>query len=326
MACRALGWSEMSQFSVSAAGRHEEGAGVDHPLDRVVADHHPVLDAVDAGVEGGVHRLVAVGVGGDPQAATVGLVGDRRELLGGVLLRAGRTGGGHHTTRGAALDQLGAVGDLVADGLADLADPVGDALLDRHPHDPGGQPALGARVEVPAGRADGVAGRDDPRPLHPAGVDRVGEGDVDEVAAGLDEQPQVADRREAGVEGPLAVGHGPEAHLHGIQPDGVVQGRTLPAEDEVDLHVHEARHEGELGQVDHLVGPGGRRRVVRHGGDDVPLDDDARPLEHLAEVHIEDPLGAQDDDGLIRHVEVPSLMVRSRSPAPTARCRRSRPR
>ena len=89
------------------------------------------------------------------------------QLLGGVLLRARRTGRRHHAARGAALDELGAVLDLVADGLADLVDPVGDALLDRHRHDARRQAALRARVEVAAGRADGVAGGDDaaaPRP------------------------------------------------------------------------------------------------------------------------------------------------------------------
>ena len=156
----------------------------------------------------------------------------------------GRTGGRHHAAGGAALDELGAVRDLVADGLADLADAVGDALLDGHPHDAGSEAALRAGVEVPAGRADGVAGGDDPRPLDPAGRDGVGEGDVDEVAAGLDEQPEVPHRREAGGEGPLAVGHRPEAHLHRVHPHGIEQARAPAAEDEVDLHVHEARGRG----------------------------------------------------------------------------------
>ena len=41
---------------------------------------------------------------------------------------------------------------------------------------------------------------------------------------------------------------------------------------------------------------------VGHRGDAVPLDDDARALEHLAEVDVEDALGAHDGDGLIGHV------------------------
>ena len=76
--------------------------------------------------------VVAVGVGRDPEAPAVGLVGDRGQLLGGVLLRARRAGRRHHAAGRAALDELGAVLDLVADGLADLVDAVGDALLDGH--------------------------------------------------------------------------------------------------------------------------------------------------------------------------------------------------
>ena len=44
-------------------------------------------------------------------------------------------------------------------------------------------------------------------------------------------------------------------------------------------------------------------RVVGHRGDAVALDDDARAVEHLAEVDVEDALGAQDGDGLIGHVD-----------------------
>ena len=139
---------------------------------------------------------------------------------------------------------LRAVLDLVADRLADLVDPVGDALLDRHPHDARGQAALRARVEVAAGGADGVAGGDDPGTLDPAGGDGVGEGDVDEVAAGLDEQAEVAHRREPGGEGPLAVGDGPQPHLHRVHPHRIRQAGTRAAEHEVDLHVHEARARG----------------------------------------------------------------------------------
>ena len=77
---------------------HEERAGVDHSLDRGVADHEAVLDAVDPGVERGVDGGVAVGVGGDLEAAAVRLVGDDGELLGRVLLGTRRAGGRDHPT------------------------------------------------------------------------------------------------------------------------------------------------------------------------------------------------------------------------------------
>jgi hypothetical protein len=77
-----FGWSEMSQFSVSA---HVETRNVPvstHSLDGVVGDHHSVLDAVDVRVDRGVDRGVAVAVRRDPQAATVRFVGDGCKLLG----------------------------------------------------------------------------------------------------------------------------------------------------------------------------------------------------------------------------------------------------
>ena len=61
----------------------------------------------------------------------MGLIDDGAQLLVGVLLGTGRPGVGHHPARGADLDELGAVLDLVAHRLADLVDTVGDALLDR---------------------------------------------------------------------------------------------------------------------------------------------------------------------------------------------------
>jgi hypothetical protein len=84
------------------------------------------------------------------------------------------------------------MGDLVADRLANLVDPIGDALFDGHRHDPGSEAALGAGVQVSAGGADGVTGRDDARPLDPAGIDGIRKCDVDQVSAGIDEQAEIA--------------------------------------------------------------------------------------------------------------------------------------
>ena len=75
-------------------------------------------------------RAVADRMRGDPDAGPVRLVGDRRELLVGVLLRAGSGAVRHHAARRGDLDQLGAVLDLVAHARAHLVDAVGDALLD----------------------------------------------------------------------------------------------------------------------------------------------------------------------------------------------------
>ena len=70
----------------------------------------------------------------------------------GVLAGAGRAGMGHHPSRGADLDQPGAVLDLVPDGLADLGHAVGDALLHRQRQDVRRQGLEHGGVEVPPGR------------------------------------------------------------------------------------------------------------------------------------------------------------------------------
>ena len=121
---------------------------------RVSSRHQrPVLDAVDARLDGGADAVVAVGVGGHLEPGPVGLVHDGAQLLVGVLLGAGRAGVGHDAARGAHLDELGAVLDLIADRLAHLADAVGDALLDRQRHDVRGEGLEHGGVEMPAGGA-----------------------------------------------------------------------------------------------------------------------------------------------------------------------------
>jgi hypothetical protein len=111
-----------------------------------------VLDAVDAGLDGGADAVVAVGVGGDLEPGPMGLVGDGDQLLGGVLLRTGRARVGHDAAGRAHLDELGAVLDLVAHGLAHLGDAVGDPLLHREGEHPGPEALEHRRVEVAAGR------------------------------------------------------------------------------------------------------------------------------------------------------------------------------
>ena len=90
------------------------------------------------------------------------------ELVGGVLAGAGGAGVRHHPARGAHLDDLGAVLDLVAHGLADLVDAVGDALLHGDGQHVGGEVLEHRGVEVAAGGGDGMAGRDDAGAVDPA--------------------------------------------------------------------------------------------------------------------------------------------------------------
>ena len=151
-------------------------------LQRVVGGQRAVLDAVDPGPDAGADAGVAVGVRRHAQAVAVGLVDDGVQLLVGVLLAPGGGAERHDAARRRDLDQLGAVLDLVAHGLAHLGHAVGDALLDALGHDPGRQPLEHGRIEVAAGRGDGVAGREDARAREPAVVDRLHEVDVEQEA------------------------------------------------------------------------------------------------------------------------------------------------
>ena len=82
--------------------------------------------------------------------------------------------------------------DLVADGMAYLVDAVGDVLLHRQAQAHSGRERPEHRgVEMPAGRGDGVSGRDDPGPVDPAGVDGLGQRHVQQVAAVFKNSPRL---------------------------------------------------------------------------------------------------------------------------------------
>ena len=63
------------------AGRHQEPVIVDQHLDGLVIHQKPVLDAVDAGFDGVLHRFGAVRVCRDAQPAPMRLVDDRTQFL-----------------------------------------------------------------------------------------------------------------------------------------------------------------------------------------------------------------------------------------------------
>ena len=223
---------------------------------------------------------------GHLEPGPVRFVDDGPQLLVGVLLGARRAGVRHHATRGADLDHLCAVLDLVAHRLADLADAVGDPLLDGQLHDVRREGLEHGRVEVAAGRRDGVPGRHDPRPVDPAEVDGLLQGHVEQQAAGLDEQAEVAHRGEAGPQRAAGVGHGPQRPHGRVVLDGGQRAAVVgPPEEEVDLHVHQAREQRQVTEVDD-------GRAVRHVArldleDAVTLDQQVARGDELALDHVE---------------------------------------
>ena len=258
-----LGGGVRGVHAVGQVGRrHEEGAPLDHQVQGLVGHERAVLDAVDAGLDGGADAVVAVGVGRDPQPGAVRLVDDRRQLLVGVLLRAGRPGVRHHPARRADLDELGAVLDLVADRLAHLVDAVGDPLLHGERHD--------VRGRAP-GTSSGRGGRRSGEMAWPAGTTRGPSIQPKSIAffrATSSSSPPVCTNRPRfrTVVNPARRVRRALATPRSVFTAGSSCTATSglawsgPPMQEVDLHVHEPGEQREVAEVDHdgVVGHRGR--------------------------------------------------------------------
>ncbi len=252
-------------------GGYEEAASVHHEVDGLVAHERAVLDAVDSRFDGGPDPVVTVGVGGHAEPRSVRLVDHGTQLLVRVLLCSRRAGVRHHAARGAHLDQLGPVLDLVAHGLADLGHSVGDALFDREGQHMGCEGLEHGGIEMAAGGADGVPGRHNPWSVDIAAVDGLLERHVEEQAARLHEEAEVAYRGEAGPQRTAGVDHGAQSAesrvvLHGVEGAAMVGS----SEEQVHLHVHEAGQEGEVSELD---GDSPIRHARGHELGDVVADD-----------------------------------------------------
>ena len=262
---------------------------LDHRCDRLVVDQEAVLDAVDAGRDRMLDRVGAVRVRGDAQPAPVCLVDDRAQLLVRIVLRARWSRQRHHPARAADLDQLGAVFDLVTHRLADLVDSVGDAFFDRqlqHVRCEGGEHG---RIQMPAGRRDGVSGRHHPGPVDPARVDGLAQRDIQQIAAGLDEQPEVAHRGESGAQRAAGIAdraqHPRRRIVLDLRQPGLL---AAPAHQEVDLHVHQPGQQDLVAEIDQVT-----LDVATDAGDPVAVDpQDAGPKD-LTGVDVEQPGGLE---------------------------------
>ena len=179
---RADALAEAGHAVEAAERRHQHLAVARHALEQVgsLVEVHAVLDRVDALLDRDLGAGHALAVRRDAVAHAMRLLDQHAHLLarqlGGIgILELDRAGAGRHH-----LDEVGAVADLLAHGLADLVGAVGLAVH--------------AGEEAPAGaggRDDAAAGQ------HP----RPGEGAVAHRLARLDEQivvaADVAERRDA---------------------------------------------------------------------------------------------------------------------------------
>ena len=177
----------------------------EHQLDALVVEQRSVLDRPDAGPDGLLDALGAVGVGGH-EGTALGRLLDRdadeglRHLDVVDVRAAGQDRAGDDD-----LDEVGAAVEDASHGGPNLGlvahDPDARVGRPRGAHRQAGQLAAAFRCrDVGAGALHARTG-------HPAGVDGVAQGAVEEGPEGA----HVADRREAGLEGGRGV---PDADEH----------------------------------------------------------------------------------------------------------------
>ena len=211
-----------------------------------------MFDGVDAGLDGPLDGLGPVGVGGDLAAGLVGGVGGDLELFEGVLGGAGLVALGEDAAGGHDLDDVDAIFDLLADGLANLVGAVGDSeVAVGGKEGDGGFGGVVVEVAVAAGDGEAGARGDDARAGDVAGVDVVAEVDGEE-GDGAD----VADGGEAGFEGLAGVDYAGDGGVEGGAGEGVDLLVAVGAGGEVGVAVDEAGEDVVGGEVDNL-GSGG---------------------------------------------------------------------
>ena len=225
---------------------------LDHQVERPVAHERAVLDTVDARLDRRPDA-VAVGVGRHPEPGAVGLVGHGPQLLVEVLLGARRAGVRHDPARSTDLDRLrprcliwyrtalrtsatpSAMPSSTVRGRTFGASSLGAASSD----------------QVPASGRDGV-----PRGHHPQAVDPPEK--VDGLAGATSSRiPAVCTNRprfrtvvnpDHRVRRALATAR--RVFTAGSSCTGRKQAAVVgPAHQQVDLHVHQARQQGQVAQV-----------------------------------------------------------------------------
>ena len=124
----------------------------------------------------------------------------------------------------------------------------------------------------------------------PALIDRALQRDVEQVAAGLDHQPEVAHGGEAGVQRGARVDRPAQCAigrivLHAVHRRRQALGPTRAADEQVEFHVHQARQQRDVAEVDDRCRI--RQWPIGIDRDDaVAVDDHDRRRAHLAGIDV----------------------------------------
>ena len=221
---------------------------------------------------------------------------DRADLFLGELRIEAVLRDREHTARGGDLDDIGSVLVPLADGLGRLLRTVDHAL--ERPHLSAAQmlaPAVG-RVGMPPGGRDRLAGGEDARARHFAGVDGVAQCD-----AGTERVAEIAYGGEARHERALRVHRPIERDIRTVLAEAVAGAAAAVLAGQVDMHVHQTRHQRRAAQVDDRIARI-RRTVARLDGDDAAaVDHDGALGEHALGDAIDDTPGVDQGSGRRRH-------------------------
>ena len=268
---------------------HIVGAVFLHELDDLVGHERAVLDGVHAAEDCPLHALGPVRMDGHLQAVFVGGLDDRLDLLAGHLGPLRAVAEAEHATRRHDLYQVDPVFHVVAHGGERAVRAVEDFRLEKQTHDLVAV-AVGP-VGVAAGRPDGGARGVDPRTLDPTGGDRLAQ-----CPGGIVAVAEVAHGGETGQQGLPGVkgrAQGVVARVE-VKSLGITFRRLLAVE--VDVHVHQARQDRRVLQVDD--GVAGRRggETIGEARQSVPFDGDGHGSAHLIGPTIDERAGV--DQGL----------------------------
>jgi hypothetical protein len=141
--------------------------------------------------------------------------------------------------------------------------------------------------------------------VDPARVDRLGQGHVEQVATGLDEQSQVPHGGEAGPQGAAGVAdRAQHAQRRVVLHGGVGHGLAAAAHQQVDLHVHQAGEQDQLAQVDDLAV--GRPAYT---DDPVAVDPHDPGPDDLAGLEVDEPGGHKCKHSPPRSAQTPSAQT-----------------
>ena len=243
-----------------------------------------MLDGIDACDHCAAHAFGAVGMRGHPKPVIPGRGDNGFDLGHGELRVLAACGLTQHAAGGRELDQVRAFLVTGAYGLVGIVHAVHDAL--RRPRH-AAQLAVDAvaRVGVPAGGGETLAGGVDARPDDVAFGDRPAERLGHSIA-----RAEIPYRGESRHERAFRVGNRPQCHVGGFERKAFQELVWILLAPDVHVHVDPSGHDERVGQVDVRFA----HKARLHGHDAIAVHDDGCTVDHVAGGSVEQLAGVDD--------------------------------